>query len=83
MRMATSRAGILLANMRPGQLKRLLLANDQNIFFGNNTMRTDLSLGANMNNFHLAQWSNYESWPLYNIFVSVTRKARIFLDKHK
>ena len=56
---------------------------NQNISLDNNTKRTNLSSGANMNHFHLAQWSNYESAPLYNIFVSVTRKARIFLPKHK
>ena len=56
---------------------------NQNIFFGNNTMRPNPSSGTNMNHFHLAQWSNYESAPLYNIFVSVTRKASFFLPKHK
>ena len=58
---------------------------NQNIFLWNNTLRPNLSSGANMNHFHLAQWSNYESAPLYNIFVSVTivLEGQGFLQKHK
>ena len=58
---------------------------NQNISLDNNTKRTNLSSGANMNHFHLAQWSNYESAPLYNIFVSVTivLEGQGFLQKHK
>ena len=76
--LTTSMSSLLVTAQEDTKKRGCSWQMNQNIFLGNNTMRPNLSSGANMNHFHLAQLSNYESAPLSNIFVSVTRKARIF-----
>ena len=70
--LTTSMPGLLASAQEDIKKKGCSWQMNQNIFLGNNTMRPNLSSGANMNHFHLAQWINHESAPLYNIFVSVT-----------
>ena len=81
--LTTSMPGLLASAQEDIKKKGCSWQMNQNIFLGNNTTRPNPSSGANMNNFHLAQWSNYESAQHICKCHYSTTKARIFLHKHK